>query len=647
MSEGTFDVFLSHSSKDEKQANALVERIENAGYTCWVAPRNVPIGNDYSLVISEVIPKCRCMVLLVSEASIASPDVRAEVRTAFGLSIPIFPMKLDESDPGKLMYYLGNSQWYDAIARSVDDIAEAVLAGLEGRIGPQHSHGPLFTFTYTVKKLLKKFSGIAVTVVLTHLILGGTTYYFSFQAMQPVDTSELEKVLEPKPVVPPHINASQLDVKLKDRGLPPLQKIQKADLSLRFKNTFSNEIHTLVTSEDGKIYTLESEFVMDLAVRYSISGQDFTSLMEDGDKLAEIKQQALESGKLFVKLQDRKTKANMQYEFIFDRNELAQSESIAYWQATKKSRLSYLFCPPEQVRFIPDADKLAPAAKQWNWGRGKPSGWYTQKLSKQEQINTSLALPRLIPVGFEPYSVSLTLTDDTTIGPVSCKHPWAKAFRNYALLTLKLEDSAGSSAPKQIDIAIQTQAKKWTAFVPIIEDSEFVSYRLGDLIGENSEIRYQDKVMQIKGDLSADNTLYLEYYLKNSSLVSYVGKIDFTKLGFETLKASYFSPLKIQCITTKDQSQSQCGVFIDNIRDSYLDYASGKNFISKVQFGCNKNDMSLSDDFSRSTGKYLLFFAPKKCRRVFATYVFSDQSVSAIVSTPVLKALTFGTMQRQ
>jgi len=47
--------FVSHSSKDKLVANAICARLENQGIRCWIAPRDVDPGRDYSDQIAEAL----------------------------------------------------------------------------------------------------------------------------------------------------------------------------------------------------------------------------------------------------------------------------------------------------------------------------------------------------------------------------------------------------------------------------------------------------------------------------------------------------------------------------------------------------------------------------------------------------------------
>ena len=37
-------MFVSHSSKDREAANTIVDAVEQAGFPCWIAPRNISPG---------------------------------------------------------------------------------------------------------------------------------------------------------------------------------------------------------------------------------------------------------------------------------------------------------------------------------------------------------------------------------------------------------------------------------------------------------------------------------------------------------------------------------------------------------------------------------------------------------------------------
>lgn len=71
------DVFLSYASTDRALARALAERLADAGMAVWW-DRQIRPGERFEQVIETAIDDSRCVVVLWSEASLASDWVRAE-----------------------------------------------------------------------------------------------------------------------------------------------------------------------------------------------------------------------------------------------------------------------------------------------------------------------------------------------------------------------------------------------------------------------------------------------------------------------------------------------------------------------------------------------------------------------------------------
>lgn len=91
-------LFISHATNaDSDTANALVAALEAAGQPCWIAPRDIPAGADWNGSILAAIEACAGVVLLVSEASVASRFVQAEIQHAFEHGKRIVPALLDPS----------------------------------------------------------------------------------------------------------------------------------------------------------------------------------------------------------------------------------------------------------------------------------------------------------------------------------------------------------------------------------------------------------------------------------------------------------------------------------------------------------------------------------------------------------------------
>ena len=62
------DVFVSYSSQDKPTADAIVASLEANGIRCWIAPRDILPGTDWSESIVEAIEEAGTMVLVFSGA---------------------------------------------------------------------------------------------------------------------------------------------------------------------------------------------------------------------------------------------------------------------------------------------------------------------------------------------------------------------------------------------------------------------------------------------------------------------------------------------------------------------------------------------------------------------------------------------------
>lgn len=108
-------VFISYSSKDVVLANKIVAYLEQQGYPCWIAPRNIASGYDYTDMINDAIQDCRAVVLIVSEKAVQSQWVKKELSTAVSYNKPILPFRISHVElTGGLQFLLNNVQWIDA-----------------------------------------------------------------------------------------------------------------------------------------------------------------------------------------------------------------------------------------------------------------------------------------------------------------------------------------------------------------------------------------------------------------------------------------------------------------------------------------------------------------------------------------------------
>ena len=130
-------VFISYASSDKAIAERVCGALENAGASCWIAPRNIEPGTDFPTAIVEAVNSALAFVLILTEYAAASPHVLSEVGHAFNGKKRIISFRIwQQTLPEDLEYFLSLTQWLDAPDGCTDQnlrrLVEATLAALAG-----------------------------------------------------------------------------------------------------------------------------------------------------------------------------------------------------------------------------------------------------------------------------------------------------------------------------------------------------------------------------------------------------------------------------------------------------------------------------------------------------------------------------------
>jgi tetratricopeptide (TPR) repeat protein len=103
--------FVSHASRDAALAAAIVCEIETQGASCWMAPRDIPLGASYAAAIVKAIREADAVIALLTEAGARSKQVLRELERASSYERPISAVLVgDYQLPADIEYFIASFQ---------------------------------------------------------------------------------------------------------------------------------------------------------------------------------------------------------------------------------------------------------------------------------------------------------------------------------------------------------------------------------------------------------------------------------------------------------------------------------------------------------------------------------------------------------
>ena len=130
------EVYISHAYKDKSIADAICNGLESSGVKCWIAPRDIPVGEDWVKAVRRAIESASLFVLVLSENANAAPHVEREIANAFYTGRKIVPIRVSKAIPSRgFLFYLSDSQCFDSIGDSDEPDVKEVVERIKGLLG--------------------------------------------------------------------------------------------------------------------------------------------------------------------------------------------------------------------------------------------------------------------------------------------------------------------------------------------------------------------------------------------------------------------------------------------------------------------------------------------------------------------------------
>jgi hypothetical protein len=268
-----FDIFLSYSSKDKSITDQLVTHVEDAGFACWIAPRNIEGGAEYSEVIEKAILKCKIFLLVFSENSEKSPWVKSELNIAFSENKYIIPYKIDATPlKGTMRLLLNDKHWIEKSEnekKQMDLLLSAVqnfFAKLEKGDPDSVSEN---SFYAGIAKSNKRKKMLPVFLALALFIITGAILFGVIFGRNQKNIKHYNELVE-KALSIPYATVSEL-ITARDL-MEQAQKIEN-DISISYRKNISTALY-IVNYKLDSIYLDNLETARTFAIMETANGDN-------------------------------------------------------------------------------------------------------------------------------------------------------------------------------------------------------------------------------------------------------------------------------------------------------------------------------------------------------------------------------------
>jgi len=126
------EVFISYASRNCERAAELAGHLESAGVTIWRDQNEILGGENYGPKIVQGIKNCRVLLLLCTDASMRSKNVKQEIQLAWRYDRPCLPLLGEpiSNYPEQVEYWLEGWQWIEVLDRPIAQWLPRVLQAL-------------------------------------------------------------------------------------------------------------------------------------------------------------------------------------------------------------------------------------------------------------------------------------------------------------------------------------------------------------------------------------------------------------------------------------------------------------------------------------------------------------------------------------
>ncbi len=122
-------IFISYSKQDKEIADLICHALEKRLISCWIAPRDIDVGEDWADQIVKAIESNKSFVVIISDHSMESNEVLKEITLASEMKKKIFAICINGCELSKgYKYHLSIAQRMDLCENNLEEIIDKLEA---------------------------------------------------------------------------------------------------------------------------------------------------------------------------------------------------------------------------------------------------------------------------------------------------------------------------------------------------------------------------------------------------------------------------------------------------------------------------------------------------------------------------------------
>lgn len=174
--------FISYATQDQTIAGMVCQALEQEHVPCWIAPRNVPVGENAFEAIPRGVAGCTVLVLILSEKATRSEYVQRELQLALQYKKVIIPFRIEDIElDGAVHFMLTGVQWLDAfvppLERHVAALVRRIVGILDAEKDTTSAIQPIEVSARKIRTANRLAKGIVACIGVAALCFAG---YFGF-----------------------------------------------------------------------------------------------------------------------------------------------------------------------------------------------------------------------------------------------------------------------------------------------------------------------------------------------------------------------------------------------------------------------------------------------------------------------------------